>query len=49
MAPPQQSATAGRKAGALDYGTEETKHLFDIMETILPIGTDEWNKVLDEH
>ena len=45
---PQQS-TAGRKAGALNYGIEETKYLFDIMETLLPIGTEEWNKVLDEH
>ena len=44
---PQQSS--GRKAGTLNYGMEETKHLFDIMERILPIGTDEWNKVLDEH
>ena len=45
---PQQS-TSGRKAGILNYGIEETKHLFDIMETLLPIGTEEWNKVLDEH
>ena len=45
---PQQSSS-GRKAGALNYGFEETKHLFDIMERILPIGTDEWKAVLDEH
>ena len=47
MAPRQSSL--GRKAGTLNYGLEETKHLFDIMERILPIGTDEWNKAVDEH
>ena len=44
---PQQSS--GRKSGTLNYGIEETKHLFDIMEKILPIGTDEWKSVLDQH
>ena len=35
---PQQSSS-GQKAGTLNHGIEETKHLFDITERILPIGT----------
>ena len=50
MATPQpQQSSSGRRAGTFNYGIEETKQLFEIMEKILPIGTDEWTKVVDEH
>ena len=39
----------GRKIGTPNYGIAETTHLLDIMERILPIGPDEWDRVVDEH
>ena len=39
----------GRKSGASNYCKLETKHLFDIMENLLPIGPDEWQQVADMH
>ena len=43
------ASQAGRKKGVGNYKTAETKHLLDIMEKILPIGPDEWDRVLAEH
>ena len=50
-APTPTTATAwtGRKPGLGNYSDEEIKHLFDIMESILPIGPDEWNQVVELH
>ena len=42
---PQQ----GRRASSKNYGIEETRHLFAILTTIVPIGPDEWQRVCDEH
>jgi hypothetical protein len=48
MAPPP-AIPVGRRSGASNYGIEETTCLLDIMERILPIGPDEWKRVVDEH
>ena len=47
--PITSTARTGRKPGLGNYSDEEIKHLFDIMESILPIGPDEWNQVVELH
>ena len=46
-APP--ASQQGRRPSSKNYGIEETRHLFAILTTIVPIGPDEWQRVCDEH
>ena len=39
----------GRKHGQGNYGRVETVHLLNILQRILPIGSEEWQQCLDEH
>ena len=34
----------GRRGGVVNYNDDEMNHLFDVMESILPIGSEEWVK-----
>ena len=47
--PNAQQPTQGQKKGVGNYGRIETKHMLDTMEKIVPIGPEEWNRVVDEH
>ena len=38
-------ALGGRRGGVVNYNDDEMNHLFDVMESILPIGTEEWDQV----
>ena len=42
-------AVAGRRQGKSNYSGTEIEHMLDILEEILPIGTDEWQAVEDQH
>ena len=52
LLPPQPlrvPAVAGRRQGKSNYSGAEIEHMLDILEEILPIGTDEWQAVEDQH
>jgi hypothetical protein len=42
-------AVAGCRQGKSNYSGTEIEHMLDILEEILPIGTDEWQAVEDQH
>lgn len=41
--------TAGRPAGTNNFSVTELTHLFQAMEVILPIGSDQWNHLAQVH
>ena len=47
--PPTAQPAQGRKKGVGNYGRVETKYMLDAMEKIVPIGPEEWNRVMEEH
>ena len=51
MSSQQSSASArgGRQTGVINYGTEETMHLLNLLRDHLPIGQEQWKVVTDAH
>jgi len=45
----QTAKKSGKRSGRSNYTAEEIQHFLAIMEEVLPIGPDEWDRVLVEH
>ena len=48
-APEAQAAAAGHRAGNRNYSKDEVMNFLYVMKDILPIGPDEWQRVVDNH
>lgn len=48
MAQPAVTARSGRKPGARQWRTVESKLLLEVVELVQPAGADNWRQVLEE-